>query len=271
VIVRREPSRRIEFPAYKPEPDVEQLLKQLEKGFDERLHERILELMEKEFQENWRDMLERYGLPEDASDEDVRMKIERLQDPEKWEEQKKEHFVEVTEDMVEDEQEAKQAERKQHEALENTAETKAIDEPPIEKQDAGSREIWMTRAELEAIENAPARVTEKIDDGLYEIVETESVESSHEPQAQAIEQANGQNEESNSIEQAELQNAPELVDTLAENLPEPVTELASAETAEPIGAELLEDPLLVADIELLYDELEAEEFESEEEQIEPGY
>jgi len=223
VLVRRESSPRVEFPAYRPEPDVEQLLKKLEKRFDEKLHERVLEIMEREFDETRAEALHRYGLPEHAQDEDVRMKIERLQDPEKWEEQKKEHFVEITEDMAENGQEAKQVEKKQDEPQENTTEAKVEDE------------------------------------------------SSTEPQPEVLE-ADIQTEANSSIEEAELQNAPEPVDSVAENLPEPPLEstVASAETAEPIGAELLEDPILMADIELLYDELEAEELEPEEE-IEPGH
>jgi len=46
--------------------------------------------------------------------------------------------------------------------------------------------------------------------------------------------------------------------------------VAPAHATEPIEVDMLENPLLLADIEALYEEIEAEELEPEE-PIEPGY
>jgi hypothetical protein len=101
VITRREPSPRIEFPEYRPDhPDVEVLLKELEKRFDERLHERVLEMMEKEFVEARAEILRRYDLPDTATDEDLRERIDKLSDSEKSKQQK-EHFIEHPPDVAE--------------------------------------------------------------------------------------------------------------------------------------------------------------------------
>jgi len=43
--------------------------------------------------------------------------------------------------------------------------------------------IRMTRTELEAIENAPTRIVNRIDDDLYEIVESTKVEDEEEIEA----------------------------------------------------------------------------------------
>jgi hypothetical protein len=246
VILRSGPVTRINFPRYRPEPDIEGLLRQLEKRFDEKLHERILEMMEREFDETRAELFSRYGLAESALDEDLQQKLERLQDPEKWEQQKKEQFVEISESMAEKDADPKPPEQNQ-EPVESTAES--VDEASIEpSQDVEKAEVWMSRAELEATQNAPTRVIEKVDDDLYEVVETEPVKSS--PPA-----------ETDSSSEAAVEPLP------LEHAVEPIA--APIEPAQLIEA-TLDNPLFMSDIEALYNELEAEELEPEEE-IEPGH
>jgi hypothetical protein len=202
VIIRREPSPRVEFPEYRPDqPDVEVLLKELEKRFDEKLFERVLEIMEKEFDRTQAETFDRHDLSESTSDENLQERLEPLEKQEKA---------------------SQQSEMSQDQPIETIPRTGAADEIVSEGR-------LMVEDESGSEDRVEDRDSPR-DSGALEIV--------------------------------------------AENLPlENATESAaeSNQAAEPIEATLLEDPLLKADIEALYDELDAEQLEPEEESTEPSY
>jgi hypothetical protein len=225
VIVRREPSPHIEFPEYKPRPDIEVLLKELEKRFDERLHERVLEMMETESVEARAEVLHRYDLPDTATDEDLREKIDRLTDLEKWK-QHKGHFIEHPPDVPENGPDTLKGSEKN--TPENTVEA-----------DPEQLGVPSQRALLETMEEAAPQIQESVN-----------------------------------ISEVELPSVSELAHAEVETPPPEHTSesivASSDQAAEPIEATMLEDRLLIADIEALYNELETEQQESEEE-VEPSY
>jgi len=154
-MARRESSPRVELPAYKPEPDIEQLLKDLEKRFDARLHERVLEMMEKQFDETRAEVLRRYTLPESALDEDVQAKIEQLQDPE---DQRKEHMLEISQDVVN--RDNSSLEQEQTQPMESQPE--ALDESSFESMPEMEKRDTQTLVDVNEVVD-PEGIVESVD------------------------------------------------------------------------------------------------------------
>jgi hypothetical protein len=211
--LRRESHSPLESPTHTLEADTELLLTELEKRFDERLQQRGLEMMEKEFDEPQADSINRYNLAESSPDKQLQKETQQLAGSERWQEQTENTSMETREAKVSYSTEL--PDEKQDEDLENTN-----DESPSE----------------------PAS----------EVVDIETQESIIPPEPEPTELLEPPGSNHTSIEHPQE-------GTVS---PEPATE--------PIEVNPLDSPLLLADIEALYNELELEELEPEEETIEPA-
>jgi hypothetical protein len=216
-VAKREP--RAEVPTSKAEPDVEQLLRELEKRLDERLNDRILEVMGREFGEARAEGLRRYTLPESAPDEDVQSKIEQLQDREK---QDKEHTLEISQERVD------------HDNLR------------------------LEQEQTQPIEGQSEPLDESLPEPMSEIVEKTDTQTSMDASFDS---------------EVRPTDIPERPPEEAMEPPESAEEIAKMVAEDPVLARDLE-PEMLADIEILYNELELEleleeQVEPEEETIEP--
>lgn len=97
---RKGPAYRIEFPQYESRPDTEALLKKLERDFDERLEEEMLERMDQDFSRFWNETLREHGIAAYEDEDVVRDKLLRRLDPAKWQEEHKDDFLEISEEDV---------------------------------------------------------------------------------------------------------------------------------------------------------------------------
>ena len=215
--LRRESHTHVETPAYRPEPDIDSLLTELEKRFDQRLHQRVLEMMEKEFDESRTDLFNRYNLPETSPDKELQEKIQQLTGQERWQEQTEESSVETREEK--------------------------------------------------------ARYTNEVSDRNQDEHLTENTnasESMPESASEIVDEANIETQESISVTEPGLAEPLELPDSNHTSIEHPQEATVSPDQAtEPIEGSLLDNPLLIADIEALYNELELDELEPQEEQLEP--
>jgi hypothetical protein len=219
---KRRSNSFIELQAYEQKPDVESLLKELERRYEERLNQRILEMIEERpdkahVEPPHNDPIE--NLPNEES----RDTTAGLTYPERPHEENQEHDIDAGEEGVQDIGEASQK----------------IPEASIDK----------TAEDDEANEMPTDRTLEVADEMR--------------PQAQ----------DSASTNDVEWTQSLELIDS-GQNVPiEHPEETAAAlgQATESVEGKMLEDPLVIADIEVLLDELEVEDLESEKEQVESGY
>ena len=243
---------RIEFPVYKPEPDSEDLLKKLENRFSEKFEQRVREILE-------RMNFESKDLPETL--EDMKNHLESDLESVK---SKAEDEAEPANETISTDTEALLKELELNpsdELLERTLESMDRDYEKLESEliDQHRREHFeapgearapLNETEQEAIENAPATVVDRIGDDLHEVVDTERVESESHADEEFVSEPN----------------EVKLLDTT----PERSSQEATLESIDSLESDLLNDPLILLDIEALYNDLE-EEAEPEEEQVESEY
>jgi len=144
------------------------------------------------------------------------------------------------------------------------------------------REEEVEGCKVETDRLSPAAESEEVEQHLERYgevsdtrVEAKQTEPSANPESEAP-------ETESSAESNQQPTADSSLEVANENLPQesvPETAVVEAQTAqpteneptEPIEVDVLENPLLISDIEALYNELEAEELEPEEEPVELGY
>lgn len=214
--LRRESHTPVESPTYRPETDIESLLTELEKRFEDRLHQRVLEMMEKEFGEARTEPSNRYNLPESSPDNEPQEKVQQLTGPERWQEQ--------------------------------------TEETPVETREEKAR-----YANEASDRNQDENLTEN----------TNASESAPEPSSEVVDEPNIETQESISATEPEPSEPLELPDSNHTSIEHPQEATVTPDQAtEPIDS-LLDNPLLTGDIEALYNELQLDELEPQEEQLEP--